>query len=172
MNRSKSNQPSEENIAKWISSRARRMGFRGHDIEDIQQQIRLVLMEFEFDNEKANGASSRTAITSVIDRQLRFMRRTRLRYNDHVTGSESLPSDVVDASCAVDAVKHINMSEDLAIARSQLSPLAQRICDALSDGQSINEIAQAIGLSWHTVNKHVATIRECFASFGLSDLTT
>ena len=69
MSTTKSNRPTERNIAKWISSRARRMGFRGHDIEDVQQQIMLVLMDFRLDAEKANGASSQTAITSVIDRQ-------------------------------------------------------------------------------------------------------
>ena len=172
MSTTKSNRPTERNIAKWISSRARRMGFRGHDIEDVQQQIMLVLMDFELDAEKANGASSQTAITSVIDRQLRFMRRTRLRYSDRVSGSENLPSDVVDGSYGVDSIKQINMSEDLAKARSQLSPLAQSICDALSDGQSINEIARTMGLSWHTIHKHVDAIRECFASFGLSDMAT
>lgn len=162
----------ERTIAKWIAARARRMGFRGHDIEDVQQQILLVLMDFEFDAEKAHGASIRTAITSVIDRQLRFMRRTRLRYSDHVSGSENLPSDVADTSYGVNASRRISLSEDLATARSKLSPLSQSICDALSEGQSINEIAQAMGISWHTVHKHVGTIRECFASFGLGDLAT
>jgi len=100
------------------------------------------------------------------------MRRTRLRYSDRVSGSENLPSDVVDGSYGVDSPKQINMSEDLAMARSQLSPLAQSICDALSDGQSINEIARMMGLSWHTIQKHVDAIRECFASFGLSDMAT
>ena len=64
------------------------------------------------------------------------------------------------------------MSEDLAIARSHLSPMAQQICDALADGQSINEIAKSMGMSWHTVHKHVDAIRECFASHGLSDMAT
>ena len=43
-----SKRPTEKTISKWISSRARRMGFKRHDIEDVQQQILLVLMDFEF----------------------------------------------------------------------------------------------------------------------------
>jgi DNA-binding CsgD family transcriptional regulator len=164
--------PTEKTIAKWIADRARRMGFRGHDIEDVQQQILMVLMDFEFSPDKSNGASIRTAITSIIDRQLRFMRRTRLRYSDHVSGSENLPSDVADTSHGVNASRRISLLEDLATARSQLSPLSQSICDALSEGHSINEIAQTMGISWHTVQKHVGTIRECFASFGLGNMAT
>jgi len=167
-----SHRPTEKNIAKWILSRARRMGFRRHDIEDVQQQIMMVLMDFEFDSEKSNGASLRTAITAIIDRQLRYIRRSRLRYTDRVTGSENIPSEVIDTSYATNATKRFSMSEDLAIARSRLSPLAQRICDALSEGQSIHEISQSMHLNWHTIRKHVDAIRECFASLGLSDLAT
>jgi DNA-binding CsgD family transcriptional regulator len=54
----------------------------------------------------------------------------------------------------------------------KLCPTARAICEQLSEGQSINEIANRMGVSWHTVNKHLATIRECFASVGLSELAT
>lgn len=166
MNASTSHPPTQKTITKWIASRARRMGFRGHDIEDVQQQILMVLMDFEFDPEKSNGASNRTAITAVIDLQLRCIRRSRLRYTDRITGSENIPSEVIDTSFGTNAARHVSMSEDLAIARSHLSPMAQQICDALADGQSINEIAKSMGMSWHTVHKHVDAIRECFASHG------
>jgi hypothetical protein len=172
MNAGISHPPSQKSINKWIASRARRMGFRGHDIEDVQQQILMVLMDFEFDPEKSNGGSYRTAVTAVIDRQLRCIRRSRLRYADRVTGSENIPSDVIDTSHGVNAARHVSVLEDLAIARSHLSPTAQQICDALSDGRSINEIAQQMELSWHTIRKHVDAIRECFAALGLSDLAT
>ena len=59
-----SKRPTEKTISKWISSRARRMGFKRHDIEDVQQQILLVLMDFEFNPEKSNGASGQTASSS------------------------------------------------------------------------------------------------------------
>jgi DNA-directed RNA polymerase specialized sigma24 family protein len=172
MNTNPNHPPTQKTITKWIASRARRMGFRGHDIEDIQQQILMVLMDFQFDPEKSNGASNRTAITAVIDRQLRCIRRSRVRYSDRVTGSENIPNEVIDTSYGINTARHISMSEDLAIARSHLSPMAQQICDALADGQSINEIAQQMELSWHTIRKHVDAIRECFASLGLSDLAT
>jgi DNA-binding NarL/FixJ family response regulator len=162
-----SKRPTEKTISKWISSRARRMGFKRHDIEDVQQQILLVLMDFEFNPEKSNGASGQTAITAVIDRQLRQYRRTRNRYTDHVTGSENMPRHVVDSSYGVDQATHISMLADLAKARTLLSPIEQQISDALADGQSINEIAKTMKMNWHTVNKHVASIRDCLESLGL-----
>jgi ATP/maltotriose-dependent transcriptional regulator MalT len=172
MNPSTFHPPTQKTITKWIASRARRMGFRGHDIEDIQQQILMVLMDFQFDPEKSNGASNRTAITAVIDRQLRCIRRSRSRYENRITGSENIRSEVIDTSFGTNAARHVSMSEDLAIARSHLSPRAQQICDALADGQSINEIAHQMQLSWHTIRKHVEAIRECFAALGLGDLAT
>jgi DNA-binding NarL/FixJ family response regulator len=143
------------------------MGFKRHDIEDVQQQILLVLMGFEYNPEKSNGASGQTAITAVIDRQLRQYRRTRNRYTDHVTGSENMPRHVVDSSYGVDQATHISMLADLAKARTLLSPIEQQISDALADGQSINEIAKTMKMNWHTVNKHVASIRDCLESLGL-----
>jgi DNA-binding NarL/FixJ family response regulator len=61
---------------------------------------------------------------------------------------------------------------DIGVAMKKLCPTARVICEQLSEGQSINEIANRMGVSWHTVNKHLATIRECFASVGLSELAT
>ena len=112
-------------------------------------------------------ASGQTAITAVIDRQLRHYRRTRNRYTDHVTGSENMPRHVVDSSYGVDQATHISMLADLAKARTLLSPIEQQISDALADGQSINEIAKTMKMNWHTVNKHVASIRDCLESLGL-----
>jgi len=158
---------SNKAISKWIATRARRMGFKRHDIEDVQQQIMLVLMDFQFDPERTNGASEQTVITSVIDRQLRKLKRSKNRYGEHVAGSEDLPSDVEDDSFGAEATTHVNMAQDIAIARSQLTEFEQLICDALAQGLSINEIAKNMDINWHTVNKHVAKIRERFQSVGL-----
>ena len=162
-----SKRPTEKTISKWISSRARRMGFKRHDIEDVQQQILLVLMDFEFNPEKSNGASGQTAITAVIDRQLRKIRRTRTRHVDRLGCSEDLPTDLQD-DYGLAGVHQARHATDIGVAMKKLCPTARAICEQLSEGQSINEIANRMGVSWHTVNKHLATIRECFASVGLS----
>jgi DNA-binding NarL/FixJ family response regulator len=57
----------------------------------------------------------------------------------------------------------------VATARSTLCEVSQRICDALAQGQSINEIAIHLDLSWHTVRKHIDAIRERFIEVGLDE---
>lgn len=155
----------------WINSRARRMGFRRQDLDDVQQQVSIALLQFTFDPSKSNGASERTAITAVIDRQLRKIRRTRTRHVDRLGCSEDLPTDLQDGY-GLAGVHHARHATDIGVAMKKLCPTARTICEQLSEGQSINEIANRMGVSWHTVNKHLATIRECFASVGLSELAT
>jgi DNA-binding NarL/FixJ family response regulator len=155
----------------WINSRARRMGFRRQDLDDVQQQVSIALLQFTFDPSKSNGASERTAITAVIDRQLRKIRRTRTRHVDRLSCSEDLPTDLQDGY-GLAGVHQARHATDIGVAMKKLCPTARAICEQLSEGQSINEIANRMGVSWHTVNKHLATIRECFASVGLSELAT
>ena len=152
-----------------INSRARRMGFRRQDMDDIQQQVSMALLQFTFDESRSNGATERTAITAVIDRQLRKIRRTRTRHADRLSGSDSLPIDLTDSAAHAD-IQHIRRSSDLSIAIERLGPTAKRICKHLSEGQSINEIASGMQVSWHTVHKHIAKIRACFVDLGLDDL--
>ena len=159
--------PTNKTICKWIASRARRMGLRRQDIEDAQQQILMVLMDFQFDPERSNGASSQTAITAIIDRQLRTYKRTKTRYAEHVTGSENIPNDLAGNTSGSDIESQISMLADVTAARSTLCEVSQRICDALAQGQSINEIAQSLNMSWHTVRKHIDAIRERFIEVGL-----
>lgn len=105
----------------------------------------------------------------MIDRQLRKIRRTRTRHADRLSGSDSLPIDLTDFAAHAD-IQHIRRSSDLSIAIARLGPTAQRICKHLSEGQSINEIASGMQVSWHTVHKHIAKIRACFVDLGLDDL--
>ena len=131
----------------------------------------IALLQFTFDPSKSNGASERTAITAVIDRQLRKIRRTRTRHVDRLGCSEDLPTDLQD-DYGLAGVHQARHATDIGVAMRKLCPTARAICEQLSEGQSINEIANRMGVSWHTVNKHLATIRECFASVGLSELAT
>ena len=54
-----------------IKSRARLQGFRRHSLEDAVQEVALVVLEFEYDAEKSNGATETTALVTVIDRRLK-----------------------------------------------------------------------------------------------------
>ena len=63
-----------------IESRGRRMGFTGADLDDAVQEITPHVLAFRYDPERSNGATLRTALTSVIDRCLLAIRRREARY--------------------------------------------------------------------------------------------
>lgn len=73
-------------LARWkvelIAKRARRMGFRADEIPDIQQQIVVDLLAFQFD--RANGAKESTALQALIDNQLKKICRSTARYRAHL----------------------------------------------------------------------------------------
>jgi RNA polymerase sigma factor (sigma-70 family) len=158
-------------IEKWkvdlIVSRAKRLGFQRQDLEDAQQSIVLELLAFQFDPSKANGATESTAVTSVIDHQLLNLRRRRNRYARRVTECDNdFADDNAVASAWQDGLR-IAVRSDLDTATSRLTPIARQICELLADGLSLNEIATALGVGWHTVNRHLQHIRQCFEQLGL-----
>jgi len=71
-------------VEKWkvqlIIARARKMGFRHDELEDLQQELVLHVMKFRFDPDDSRGATESTALTAMIDNQLRAIRRSRRRY--------------------------------------------------------------------------------------------
>lgn len=154
-----------------IERRARKRGFRGADLEDAQQTLVLELLDFQFDPTKSNGATEATALVAVIDRRLAMLRRCEQRHaarterlkeahaRSQISGEETL--------AAGSDVPRLSLSLDVHEAIEDLPPLAQRICAALADGQSLNEIAKRLGLRWRAVREQVDGIRRYFAYLGL-----
>ncbi|MDP6558153.1 MAG: ECF-type sigma factor [Pirellulaceae bacterium] len=56
---------------------------------------------------------------------------------------------------------------DVHTALSQLSDDEREVCEALSHGFSIHEIATRLGCDWHTVNRRITRIRARFTELGL-----
>ncbi|MFW6042007.1 MAG: hypothetical protein ACOC8M_03310, partial [Guyparkeria sp.] len=75
-------------IEQWkvdlITHRAKLQGFRPHELPDALQEAVLVVLEFEYDPNHANGATERTALVPIIDNRLRKMKRSATRYRAHV----------------------------------------------------------------------------------------
>jgi DNA-directed RNA polymerase specialized sigma24 family protein len=160
-------------IEKWkvdlIVLRARRLGFRRQDLEDAQQQIVVALLAFTFDPQRSNGATEETAVTALIDHQLLALRRARERYASRVSGSdEDLRNDqVLAVDC--DQAKHSFVASDVETAMAGMSPAAREVCNSLADGLSLNEISRQMGVGWHTVERQVRSIRQCFEQVGIHD---
>ncbi|NLZ02058.1 MAG: hypothetical protein GXY25_16160, partial [Pirellulaceae bacterium] len=59
------------------------------------------------------------------------------------------------------------LSLDVESAIRSLSELDQQVCRGLSMGNSMNQIAGSLGISWHTVRDRVEAIRRHFEQLGL-----
>ena len=147
---------------KLVCRRARRMKFRGPDLEDAQQQVVLALLDFHFADDKSNGASERTAITAVVDRQLAMIRRGEAR-------AERQREAAKDRCQQYYEMPEILLAVDVERVVQSLPQLDQQICRGLALGHTVNQLAQSLGTSWHTVRARVQVIRRRFERLGLAE---
>jgi RNA polymerase sigma factor (sigma-70 family) len=161
----------EPSIARLIASRARRLRIAQDEIDDVQQQIVPKLAEFQFDPARSNGATLKTALTSVIDRQLKAHLRAKRRYRDRInratSASRALASGRPVWPNQVAQPEPVDLRMDLADAMAQLSERDRVVCEGLSKGLTIKAIAQHLGCGRDTVNRAIVRIRDIFSAAGL-----
>lgn len=161
----------EQEVPRLVVSRARRMGIGRDEIDDLQQQIVPKLAAFQYDGSRSNGASRTTALTSVIDRQLKAHLRAKHRYRKRIERLQTM-------SCPsawerpvwpqhVTQPEPVDLRMDLADAMDMLSDRERTICAALREGQTIKAIAQQIGCGRDTVSRAILHIRQVFTQTGL-----
>ena len=161
--------PVEHWKADLIRSRAVRLGFRGADLQDVQQDVLLAVLGFQFRPERANGATETTALIALIDRRLLMARRCRHRYLQHL---ERIPQ-CADAGRSSQGLtegnyeEQINRRLDVREILSKLEPEDQELCRMLAAGQSIVAIAGQLGCGWHTVKRRIDGLRELFEVMGM-----
>jgi DNA-directed RNA polymerase specialized sigma24 family protein len=143
-----------------IASRARRMGFRDDEIDDAQQRIVVELLKFKFDVKKSNGAKESTALQSLIDNQLIKICRSNGRYHAHL---DHLRVGTHDGLYFENEDRRLDMQDAI----EQLSEREQKVCWALSEGLSKDEIAKLLHCAWHTVERLIRRIRQYFSDLGL-----
>lgn len=152
-------------LEKWkselITARAKRMGFRGHDLLDAQQEVALAVTLFRYNTAKSNGAAEATALTALIDRQLKAMLRARARYSRCVHRARE--------EGAADEVHHDlhSLVIDVRDAVYRLTPVEQAVCRGLGCGDSIDQIARDLNRGWHTIRRIIEHIRMQFSAIGL-----
>ena len=146
--------------------RARRLGFRGHDLDDAVQEIIVAVLEFEYDPALSNGASQSTVLTAVIDRQLKGLLRAKRRRDrrQEVVLEELGRARGTSTNGDVDEPF---LGEDVAQAVEQLPAHLQAICSGLANGESMTALAQRLGYNWYTLQRHVDEIREHFQKHGM-----
>lgn len=147
--------------ADLIVSRAKRMGFRCDEIEDVQQEIIIDVVRFRYEAAKSNGASEATALTALIDNRLKKFVRTQARYRARL---ELLRHE---AAPEYEQAAHDELRIDVETVVASLPEKERRVCRALGSGLSRHEIARTLGCGWHTVDRIVRRIRKRFEECGL-----
>jgi len=144
-----------------IIARAKQMGFRGSNLDDVQQEIILKAMRFRFDAAKSNGAMESTAFIAVIDNYLKEMIRSETRYRLHLEQMRATLKESYDPTPTDH--KFLDIQGAIAV----LSPREQDVCNLLGLGYSIHEIAKMRVWGWHTVERLIDNIREKFEEAGI-----
>jgi RNA polymerase sigma factor (sigma-70 family) len=149
-------------ITRLITSRARRLRLCRDELEDLQQQIVLQLLDFVFDEAHPAGASLTTAITGLIDRQIRSYLRSKTRYQKHVACLAATHEQLVMPD-------NLDLQMDVAKAMEGLSARDREICTALAEGLSIKAIARQLGRGRDTIDRAIGRIRRRFEAAGLRE---
>lgn len=142
-----------------IVSRAKRLGFRRHDLEDVQQDLILDVARFRYDTVRSNGATEATALTALVDNRLKKLIRTEARYRAHLENHAREPERAREQAADTYPADVWKVVETLA-------PRERAVCNALAQGCSRQELARTLGCGWHTVNRLMRRIRERFGQFG------
>ena len=164
-------------IEKWkvelIRARARRFYFRDDELDDLEQMIVPQLIDVEFDADAADGASERTFVTTIIDRQLMKVKRDRGRdvrrvnyESPHIEDEGALSTEDL---MSLGRAEKPELALDVEQALSDLTPSERAICLALKDGLSQADIARATGRSKAAICNEVQKLRERFSEWGFED---
>jgi DNA-directed RNA polymerase specialized sigma24 family protein len=150
---------------RMMNARARRMGLSSHDRDDVAQRVAIETVAFTSNPNRYMGAKVPEAVlATIVNRQVQSAARQYARYRHRIermaqgtgVGLENVRSN------------H-DLRLDVRMVVAHLSPLQQRICAMLTDGESIASIAKALHCGWHTVERLIASIRERFERVGLHE---
>jgi DNA-directed RNA polymerase specialized sigma24 family protein len=157
--------------AQLALSRIKALGFPSEDWADLMQEAAIVIHEFKYDPEHADGAKEDTALFAAINRHLLSLMRKRCREQDKIERYVArlrinlvVPS--LDANATVEP--DVALEVDVKHARTGLSEFDQNVCRALSLGLNAGQVARKLDCDWHTVRNAIGRIRRHFESNGLT----
>lgn len=143
-----------------ILARARKLGFRRHEWPDALQEVAIELIEFEYDQKKANGGDETAILITTIDNRLCKMIRGAERDKARIDAI----APTVPQTCDF-------LSEELAAdvreAIETLDPRDRQVAEMLAAGHSKAQIARTLGGDWHVVNRACRRIGMHFRQLGI-----
>ena len=163
-------------IAGWkldlLLARAHRLNFNRDELEDLQQELVLDILNFDYDPHNAFGATEETALTRVIDNRLISILRKKL--SDAVGRQEYLrrfgadggEPIWLDVEAAEEAQRDLSLDVEQILA--SLPPLERQACLAFAKGMSKNAVAEELGIPWREVTAIAGRLRKLFTDAGIA----
>ncbi len=147
--------------------RMRAMGVPQSDWPDRMQELAMALREFEYDPDRANGATEETVCYEVITRTLRRALRTQVReagrYQRYLAAR-----GVGEGGTCEEPHYYLDAPVDLDIQQvmAGLSRLDRRAMELLLDGCSRSAVAEALDCQWGTADRARERIRRALRQAG------
>jgi len=157
---SKTEQEVRPEVLDLIRRRAARFRLQEADRDDAIQDIYLKLRGFTFDPSK--GASEETVLIRIIDRHLLKVWRSWNR-------QQRLVDKMKELSTTESYTVRFELIEDARAAVAELAPKDRVVCELLSKGCSLKEIARNLNASRGSVCTRIKNIRRRFERLGLQE---
>lgn len=151
---------------KLIIQRARARGVPPEDLAEVQQEVILAVLGYEHDPSK--GATEKSALYLVIDRQITMYQRSharRLGLHERYCADQGI-ADTEPTVPSGQSNHELHM--DLQALIGQLSPIEQAVCAGLADGHPVSGLVTRLGVSRYEVDQTIGRIQDRFRKAGLA----
>ena len=141
-----------------------------HEWDEVIQDVAPKIREAA-DGKDSGGISPATRIFRLVKGRIRAGRRRSQTYRRHV---QEVPrqqewADLENQVAVPDETAHFQVTHDVRHTMDELSEQHQLLCRFWASGMSRQEIADAMRLGWHTVERMQDEIRRHFARAGLDN---
>jgi hypothetical protein len=150
---------------KLIIQRALARGVPPEDLAEVQQEVIMAVLGYQHDPSK--GASEKSALYLVIDRQIsQFQRAHARRIGLHERYRAELRASDADQVVTNDQAGR-DLRADIASVVQAMSHVEQQICAGLADGTPVSALIKQLGISRYEMDRLISRIRERFHKAGL-----
>ena len=145
--------------------RLRKLGFPGRHWPDLMQELAILILGFQYDPDRANGATEQTALYAVITKHLCYRMRGRYR---EMRGMERYLREmgVHDDGTTLEPDPFVEFLTPLQLdVRQQIARLPEfdrAVAEGLSQGMNKAELARDLNCDWHTIDAAARRIAERF----------
>lgn len=156
--------------ARLALARIKAMRFPKSDWPDLMQELAILILRFEYDPQRTNGAKEETALFAAMNRHLLFLMRGRCRERqsfDRYLRSLGIREDGSYVGSEPSTEMDVPLGMDVEEAVRGLPAFDRSVAQRLAVGMNRGEIACELDCDWKTVNKAVRRITARFNELGI-----